>query len=314
MGVAADRAGICDTPIISTVCSSVGEGAATLVAAPFDWLAHAIGAAASWMFQAVWALVDTTTLVDLTGGGYIGVYNIIFGIGVFLMLGMFCFQLITGLIRRDAGSLSRAALGLGKSVLGSFLILTLTTTLLEVVDQLSIGIVHAAGTTLEEMGGKIGLLIGALGTLNITNPGVGAIVTIFLGFLAITAIVILWFSLLIRKALILVVVVLAPIALAGASWDTTRTWVGKWASFLLALIFSKLVVMVVFLIAITQVSGLPEAALSGAHPQIPPHGWLAYDPDFQVRSQGFGEPSGSRPRWHDPPRAARHHSSGRGGR
>ena len=244
--------GICDVPIISNVCDVAGETAATLISAPFDWLAQAIGQAASWMFQGVWWLFDTTTLVDLTDPGYIGVYNVIFGIAVFIMLIFFCLQLITGLIRRDPSALSRAALGLARSVLGSFLVLTLTITLLEVVDQLTIGVIQATGTTLEEMGVKIGLLVAGLTAIILSAPGAGASITRFLSFLALTAAAIVWFSLLIRKALILVGVVLAPIALSGGAWDATRGWFGKWASFVLALIFSKLVIAVVFLVAINQ--------------------------------------------------------------
>ena len=244
--------GICDVPIISNVCDVAGETAATLISAPFDWLAQAIGQAASWMFQGVWWLFDTTTLVDLTAPGYITVYNVMFGIAIFIMLIFFCLQLITGLIRRDPSALSRAALGLARSVLGSFLVLTLTTTLLEIVDQLTIGVIQATGTTLEEMGAKIGLLVAGLTAINLSAPGAGAIITIFLSFLALAAAAIVWFSLLIRKALILVGVVLAPIALSGGSWDATRGWFGKWAGFVLALIFSKLVIAVVFLVAINQ--------------------------------------------------------------
>ena len=255
-------AGICDVPIISNVCDTVGESAATLVAAPFDWLAQAIGQAASWLFQGVWSLFDSTTLVDITGAGYIGVYNVMFGIAIFLMLIFFCLQLFTGLIRREAGSLGRAALGLAKSVLGSFLVITLTATLLEVVDQLSIGIIQATGTTIEEMGGKIGILVAGLTAINLTAPGAGAIITVFLSFLAICAAAIVWFSLLIRKALILVAVVMAPIALSGASWDATKGWFGKWASFVLALIFSKLVIVVVFLVATNQVNAPIDMDLS----------------------------------------------------
>ncbi len=168
------------------------------------------------------------------------------------MLILFCLQLITSLIRRDPTALSRAALGLAKSVLGSFLVITLTATLLEVVDQLSVGIIQATGTTLEEMGGKIGVLV----------AGLTAIITIFLSFLAICAAAMVWFSLLIRKALILVAVVMAPIALSGASWDATKGWFGKWASFVLALIFSKLVIVVVFLVAINQVNAPIDLDLS----------------------------------------------------
>ena len=260
--------GVCDVPVISSVCDAVGEGAATLVAAPFDWLAQAMGAAAGWLFEAVWSVFDTTTLVDVTKPGYVAVYNLLFGIAVFVMLIFFCLQLITGLIRRDPTALTRAALGLAKSVLGSFVVITLTALLLEVVDQLCIGIVQAAGETTESMGDKIALLAAGLVGINIAAPGVGAIITIFLAGLAITAAAIVWLSLLVRKALLLVAVVFAPLAFSGASWDATRGWIGKWAMFVIALICSKLVLVVMFLVAITQVSAPIDADLASVSDPI----------------------------------------------
>ena len=254
--------GICDVPVISAVCDTAGKAAATLVSAPFDWLASTMGQAAGWLMEAMWAVFDTTTLVDVTSPGYLSVYNLLFGIGVFIVLLFFCFQLILGLIRREPAALSRAALGAAKAVLGSFVVITLTATALEIVDQLCIGIVQAAGETTTTMGDKITLLAAGLTGINIAAPGVGAIVTIFLAGLMICAIAIVWFSLLIRKALLLVAIVLAPIAFAGAAWDATRSWTGKWAAFVLALIVSKLVLVVVFLIAITQVATPIDADLS----------------------------------------------------
>jgi hypothetical protein len=253
---------VCDVPVISSVCDAVGEGVASLVQAPFDWLAQAMGAAAGWLFEAVWAVFDTTTLVDVTSAEYVGVYNVLFGVAVFVMLVFFCLQLITGLIHRDPTALSRAALGLAKSVLGSFLVITLTALLLEVTDQLAVGIVQTTGNTMEGMGDRIALLAGGLATINIAAPGVGAIITIFLAGLAISAAAIVWFSLLIRKALLLVAIVFGPIALAGATWDATKGWFGKWATFVVALIFSKLVLVVIFLVAIAQVSAPIEADLA----------------------------------------------------
>lgn len=253
---------VCDIPVISNVCDAVGEGAATLVSAPFDWLASTMGQAAGWLIEAMWTVFDSTTLVDVQSPGYLNVYNLLFGIGVFIVLLFFCFQLILGLIRREPAALTRAALGAAKAVLGSFIVITLTATALEIVDQLCIGIVQAAGETTATMGDKIALLTAGLTTINIAAPGVGAIVTIFLGGLMICAVAIVWFSLLIRKALLLVAIVLAPIAFAGVAWDVTRGWIGKWAAFVVALIISKLVLVVVFLIAITQVSTPIEADLS----------------------------------------------------
>ncbi|WP_280464339.1 conjugal transfer protein TrbL [Nocardia cyriacigeorgica] len=213
-----------------------------------------MGGAAGWLIEAMWAVFDTTTLVDVQTDGFTSVYNLIFGIGVFLVLIFFCLQLITGLIRRDPTALSRAALGAAKSVLGAFVVVTLTALALEIVDQLSIGIIQTSGETTETMGDKIILLAAGLSGINIAAPGVGAIVTIFLAGLMIAAVAIVWFSLLIRKALLLVGVVLAPIAFAGASWDATKGWIGKWAAFVIALIISKLVLVVIFLLAITQIA------------------------------------------------------------
>jgi len=260
--------GVCDVPIISTVCDTAGEAAASLVAAPFDWLAQAMGAAAGWLFEAVWTVFDTTTLVDVTRPEYVAVYNILFGIAVFVMLIFFCLQLMTGLIRRDPTALGRAALGLAKSVLGSFVVITLTALLLEIVDQLCVGIIQAAGETTESMGDKITLLAAGLVGINIAAPGVGAIITIFLAGLAISAAAIVWLSLLVRKALLLVAIVLAPLAFSGASWDATRGWIGKWAMFVIALICSKLVLVVMFLVAVTQVAAPIDGDLSSVSDPI----------------------------------------------
>ncbi|HWV49044.1 MAG TPA: conjugal transfer protein TrbL, partial [Microbacterium sp.] len=254
--------GVCDVPVISAVCDTAGEAAASLVVAPFEWLARAVGEAAGWMFEAVWLVFDTTTLVDVQSPAYVSVYNLLFGVAVFVMLLFFCLQLITGLIRRDPTALSRAALGLAKSVLGSFVVITLTGLLLEIVDQLSIGIVQAAGETTASMGDKIVLLVAALGATNIAGPGVGAILTIFFASLALSAAAIVWLSLLVRKALLLVAVVLAPLAFSGSSWDAARGWIGKWAMFVIALIVSKLVLVVMFLVAITQISAPIEADIA----------------------------------------------------
>lgn len=245
---------VCDVPVISGVCDIAGDAAGALVSAPFDWLAQGMGHAAGWMFEAVWKVFDSTTMVDVTSSQYTKVYNILFGVAVFVMLGFFMLQVIGGMIRREPAALSRAALGLAKSILGSFVALALLATALEVTDQLCIGIVKAAGTNMEQMGDRIALLTTGLVGMNLAAPGAGAILTIFIAGLAIGAAGIVWISLLVRKALLLIAIVFAPIALAGASWDHTRGWVSKWASFVIALIVSKVVLVVIFLLATAQVS------------------------------------------------------------
>jgi hypothetical protein len=259
---------VCDVPVISGVCDVAGEAAGALVSAPFDWLAQAMGNAAGWMFVSVWTVFDSTTMVDVTSSQYTKVYNILFGVAVFVMLGFFMLQVIGGMIRREPAALTRAALGLAKSILGSFVALALLASALEITDQLCIGIVHAAGTNMSEMGDRIGLLTAGLVGINVAAPGAGAILTIFLAGLALGAAVIVWISLLIRKALLLVAIVFAPIALAGSSWDQTRGWLSKWAQFVIALILSKVVLVVIFLLATAQVSAPIDADLQSVSEPI----------------------------------------------
>ncbi|WP_104090817.1 conjugal transfer protein TrbL [Cryobacterium sp. N19] len=259
---------VCDVPVVADVCTGVGDVASSVVAAPFDWLASAMGSTAAWLFESVWAAFDTTTLVDLTDPTYIDVYNVLFGLAVFVTLIFFCLQLITGLVHRDPTALSRAAIGVAKSVLGSFVIITITGLLLEITDQLSIGIVQASGNTMEGMGHRIALLAVGLTAISPGAPGVGAILTIFLAGLAISGAAIVWFSLLIRKALLLVAIVFGPIALAGATWDATKGWFSKWVAFVIALILSKLVLVVIFLVAVAQVAAPIDADLASVSDPI----------------------------------------------
>lgn len=259
---------VCDVPVIRTVCNVAGDAAGAVVTAPFEWLAQAMGGAAQYMFESVWDVIDSTTYVDVTSGGYTKVYNILFGIAVFVMLGFFMLQVIGGMIRREPAALSRAALGLAKSILGSFVALTLLATALEVTDQLCIGIVNAAGTNINEMGDKIAVLAGGLGAITIAAPGAGAVLTFFLAGLAITGALIVWISLLVRKALLLIAIMFAPIALAGSSWDHTRTWLSRWATFVIAMILSKVVLVVMFLLATAQVSAPIDADLESVSQPI----------------------------------------------
>ena len=245
---------LCDQPILSAICDAADETAAMVAAAPVQWIANAVGETAAWFIEALWTVFDQTTLVDVTSGTYISVYNLVFGIGITIALLLFCFQLITAVVKREPGGLTRAGIGLGKSVLGSFVVISLTALGLSIVDQLCIGIVQATGNSVASMGDKILTLITALTTLNVASPGVGAIVTLFLGGLTIAAGAIVWFSLLVRKSLLLLAVALAPLALAGSSWEATKGWASKWLMFVIALIASKIVLTVILLVAVSQLS------------------------------------------------------------
>ncbi len=55
-------------------------------------------------------------------------------------------------------------------------------------------------------------------------------------------------TLLVRKALLVIAVVLAPLTFAGGASRLTSGWVRRWAQVTLALIVSKLAIVVVFIV------------------------------------------------------------------
>ncbi len=253
---------MCDLPVVAAVCQAAGEGVTNAFVAGLAWLADAVAGMSAYLFEAFWVMFETTTFVDITSGRFTRVYNQLFGIAVFVMLAFFLLQVIGGMVRREPAALSRAALGLAKSVLGSFVALTLIALALEIVDRLSIALVEATGTTVAQMGNDITLLSGTVAVGATAGPGVAILLTLFLAGLAVGAGFIVWITLLVRKALLLVTIVFAPLALAGASWDATRGWVTRWAQFVLALIVSKLVMVVFFLLAAEQAAAPIEADLA----------------------------------------------------
>lgn len=247
----------CSLPFVAQVCA----GSANTVASPIQPLADLVGDLAAWVMEGMWALMVTTTMTDVTTTPFRRVYALVFGIAVLVMLLFFLLQVITGTVRRDPGALGRGVLGLGKSILGSFLVVTLTAALLEITDQLCHGLVRAAGTTMAEVGERLIVMVTGI-SISTAVVGVGPLFAVFLAGLAFTGAFTVWISLLVRSALILIAIALAPLALAGASWDATRGWVTKWATFTIALIVSKLVLVVIFLIATEQMSAPIEADIA----------------------------------------------------
>jgi hypothetical protein len=64
-----------------------------------------------------------------------------------------------------------------------------------------------------------------------------------------------WGALMIRKMLIIISAVFAPIAFSGATADVTNGWVRKWIEFTVALVASKLVLVIMFMIGLSVLDG-----------------------------------------------------------
>jgi hypothetical protein len=77
---------------------------------------------------------------------------------------------------------------------------------------------------------------------------------------ALVAVLIVWAALMIRKVLIVVSAVFAPLAFAGSLADITVSWTRKWIEVVVALIVSKLVLVLIFVIGLGMlVDGVGQA-------------------------------------------------------
>lgn len=234
--------------ICNAVSSVVGGASSAVASAGFGAIASSFADAAKTMCDWMWSAISTTTTVDLAGGWFTSDLAITGEIAATMISALFVLQLIKGALQRDPHALGRAVTGCGIAFLGAGAAVLITETLLILTDQLSNGVVHTAGMgDLASMGRKMTPVV-ALSAGAFTPA-----LVIALSFFYVLASVLVWAVFIIRKAMIIVAAVFAPVAFGGAATDATRHWVRKWIEFTVAMVFSKLVIVLIFTIAISLI-------------------------------------------------------------
>src|SRR3954454_14760576 len=210
-----------------------------------DYFAGVANAAVSWL----WGQLNMATSIDLTSPGIKSDLIATGSIAALITLALFLIQVIASALRQDAGGLGRAVRGIGVAFIGAAAGVGATQLLLVAVDGLCNGVVQfALNTDVRGMGSK---LIVASTLNNIGNPAGLLLISLVL----IAAVVVVWVALMIRKMLIIVSAVFAPIAFSGAASDVSRSWVRRWIEFTLALVFSKLILVIIFMIGLSVLNG-----------------------------------------------------------
>ena len=208
----------------------------------FASIARDFGQAADATITWLWGQMAVSTAVHLGGTGFNLDLGIVAAITGTVAVGLFMIQVITSTLRHDPGGLSRAFKGLVVAFVAGGVAIAATNVLLDAVDALSNGVVMAAmGTNINQMGPKV-LDGGAI--LTVGDPAG----MILLSVAAIAAVVVVWFALMVRKVLIVVSAVFAPLAFAGSLADITVTWTRKWIETMVALVVSKLILVVIFVV------------------------------------------------------------------
>lgn len=216
-----------------------------------DAIGSAFAGAAESVMNAVFDAIVTTTTVDLTASFVTSNAAALGSVALVLIVGLFVIQVITAAIRREPGGLGRAVTGAGFAVLATAAAATVVQSLLVVVDGLCDGIAGLAGTSIQDAARR---LLDATLLMKLTQVGGGgsALMIVF-GLLFIAGAVLTLGTLLVRQALIVIAVVVAPLALAGGTARLTSGWVRRWAQVTLALILSKLAIVIVFVVAVGMV-------------------------------------------------------------
>jgi hypothetical protein len=200
--------------------------------------------ASTWL----WKQINDATALNLADPHLLREVATTAAIAGVLCLALFVIQVITSALRREPGGLGRALSGLLVSFLGSALAIGVTRTLLGVVDALSAGYVqHMLGTNVEGLGQKFAFTQMA----NVQSPAA----VLLLSLLVLVAVVLVWAAMMVRKMVLVIAAVLAPLAFAGATADITRAWVRRWIEFVCAMVVSKLLLVIILSIGLAVFNG-----------------------------------------------------------
>lgn len=195
------------------------------------------------LFGGITKVVDDSTTVPLADPTYRDVYFGFVGLALPVVAAVFFIALLAAVVRRDPGTLSRAAVGVMISTIGGAVYVIFAQLLVGFDDWLSHGVVAITGADFESQMNDMATSFRQMGD---AGEVAANMLMLLLMMVALVAGLALWVVLLLRKMAILVVVVFAPLLIAGWMWAPTRSWSRKATETLIALVFCKTVIYVLF--------------------------------------------------------------------
>lgn len=250
---------------ITYLCDLTSDAAGSAAAGASDYVLGGVGEAfidaAAQIGTGALAALDSLTPVDLSVAWVRDNVAVLTTITLPVLVAFFALQVGTSALRREPGGLTRAVVGVAKAVLGAALALGVTQLALTAVDELCAYVAASAGTTVSAAASQF---------FTFTAPALRSspALAILFGLAMMVGFLLLWGVLLFRKAALILIAVLAPIAFAGAAWDQTRVWTRRWIEIVAALVLSKLVIVVVFVVGASAFSGVGPAAEATVDPDV----------------------------------------------
>ena len=151
--------------------------------------------------------------------------------------------------------------GAGVGVLGSFLALPVLAVLVAAMDALAMDLAQLShddvGSLVTDV---IEMLVDPSSAMTWVGAGIlGSMGAIVAGIFAILGAIAVFIALLVRMMLLYIVVIIGPFAFAGLVWEPTRRWIRTWLTLVVALVFSKLGIVLVFGLGVSMIGSLDFA-------------------------------------------------------
>ena len=217
---------------VASALKSVAGDALSAIAKSF---LGAVQSVLVWLWQAIGA----STAVHLGGAAFDRLFGVIVAVAGTVILLLFVVEVALYALRHDMGGIGRALRGVVIAVVGTMAAVVLINELLYVTDAMSNGIITA--TTGESLGTFGTGLLSYTALSAMANP---ALILVF-SVVVMLASFAIWFALILRKLLIVLAAVFAPLAFSGAVASFSNNWLRKWIEGTVAMIVAKLFLAII---------------------------------------------------------------------
>ncbi|GAA3129203.1 hypothetical protein JOF29_007315 [Kribbella aluminosa] len=229
------------SPVGCAVDAVGGKAASSVWDSFLKWTANGLADLSSNVFQ----MFSTSTSPTFDQAWWKDNLDLMVGLSLPILVGVFVLQCVSAVIRREPGRLGHAAVGALIGSAGVPLAVAAIAACGRAVDQISVGLLSAKPAT-----DGIKRMIDITAFLAVPTYGGILLLALELGLLAMFS---LYFVMLIRDVALVAFVVFAPIAMVSWTWSATRHWLRRWIEVVGALLFSKIAMAVVFTLGFSAV-------------------------------------------------------------
>jgi hypothetical protein len=213
-----------------------------------NWLAKGLTDMATNVFEKVTA----STTPDFSEAWWRDNFDLIVTISLPLLVLAFVLQCAAAAIRREPARLGQAVFGALLGTAGVPFAIAVVVACGQMVDRISLTILGNSDSVTRGFR-KIVDLTAQLAAM---NPQGGVLITAI--EFAILATIALYFVLIVREVALVAFVVLAPIAMASWTWSATRHWLRRWVELVGALLFSKMVMAIIFALGLSAMGNADQ--------------------------------------------------------